>query len=335
MANAELEPTIYFMEKPMTNIAWCAGFAIAMSLHGVAFAQAWPTKPVRFLVGNGAGGSDDFHVRTITPKLAEIFGQQFVVDNRPGAGGLIASTVVLNAPKDGHTILLAGQSHPLRRFLDANMPFDPMRAFAHTALFNTFSQILVVNPSVKANSVSELISLARTQPGKLTIGELGGAGMVTISSIFFRAMAKVNLTPVPYKDGYPLRVDLISGRLDAYFGPIQTMSPLIAAGKLRALGVGGGQAFRSVARCADHCRGRGAELGGDGMAAHRCARRHTAGGAGKFKFCGRENRRNVRCAGSLDQKGWNRSHHGQQRGAGQTHGRRRGEIRPRNEGIGH
>ena len=114
-----------------------------------------------------------------------------------------------------------------------------MRAFAHTALFNTFSQILVVNPSVKANSVSELISLARAQPGKLTIGELGGAGMVTISSIFFRAMAKVNLTPVPYKDGNPLRVDLISGRLDAYFGPIQTMSPLIAAGKLRALGVGG------------------------------------------------------------------------------------------------
>ena len=110
----------------MTKIAWCAGFGIAMSLHGVANAQAWPTKPVRFLVGNGAGGSDDFHVRTITPKLAEIFGQQFVVDNRPGAGGLLASTVDLNAPKDGHTILLAGQSHPLRHRASITCTLVPM-----------------------------------------------------------------------------------------------------------------------------------------------------------------------------------------------------------------
>ncbi len=223
----------------MTKLARCAGFGIAMSLHGVAFAEAWPAKPVRFIVGNGAGGSDDFHARALAPKLTDLFGQQFVVDNRPGAGSLIAQTAVLNAPNDGHTILLAGQSSALRHFFEANMPFDPMRAFAHTALFVTTSTVLVINPSVKANSVTDFIALARAQPGKITIGELGGAGLVTISSIIFRAMAKVNLTPVPYKDANPLRVDLIAGRLDSYFGTPQAMSPHIAAGRVRALGVTG------------------------------------------------------------------------------------------------
>ena len=99
--------------------------------------------------------------------------------------------------------------------------------------------VLAVNPSVKANNVTEFIALARAQPGKMTVGELGGAGMVTISSIMFRAMTKVNLTPVPYKDGNPLRVDLIAGRLDSFFGQALTLSPHIAAGRLRALGVTG------------------------------------------------------------------------------------------------
>ncbi len=223
----------------MTKLSLCVGVGIAMSLHGVAFAQAWPTKPVRFIVGNSAGGSDDIHVRALTPKLMDLFGQQFVVDNRPGAGGLIAQTTALNAPNDGHTIVLAGQSYALRRFLVANMPFDPVRAFAHTALFGTASMVLVINPSVKANSVTDFIALARAQPGKMTVGELGGAGLVTISSILFRAMTKVNLMPVPYKEGNSLGVDLIAGRLDSYFGPVPTMSPHIAAGRLRALGVAG------------------------------------------------------------------------------------------------
>ena len=228
----------------MTKRLLCVGLGIAISLHGVSFAKAWPTKPVRFIVGNAAGGGDDFHVRTLTPKLTDLFGQQFVVDNRPGSGGLLAQTAVLNAAKDGHTIMLGGQTLALRRFFDANMSFDPMHAFSHTALFATMSQILVVSPSVKANNVAEFIALARAAPGKITIGELGGAGLVTISSILFRGAAKVNLTPVPYKDSNPLRVDLIAGRLDSNFGSIQSMTPHIAAGRLRALGVTG--AKRSV-----------------------------------------------------------------------------------------
>jgi tripartite-type tricarboxylate transporter receptor subunit TctC len=219
--------------------SWCVAFGITWSLQSVAFAQAWPAKPVRFLVGNAAGGSDDFIVRTLTPKLAEIFGQPFVVDNRPGAGSLIAYNALLNAPNDGHTILLAGQGSALRRFFDANMSFDPLRAFSHTALLATTSTVLVVNPSVKANNVTEFIALARAQPGKFSVGELGGAGMTTISPIIFRAVTKVNLLPVPYKDFNPLQVDLIAGRLDSYFGSFTVYAPHIAAGRLRALGVTG------------------------------------------------------------------------------------------------
>jgi tripartite-type tricarboxylate transporter receptor subunit TctC len=162
-----------------------------------------------------------------------------VVDNRPGAGGLLAQTAVLNAPNDGHTIVLAGQGYALRRFLDANMPFDPMRAFAHTALFATFSNVLAVNPSVKANNVTEFVALARAQPGKITVGELGVTGLTTISSIIFGAVTKVNLKRVRYKDSNQLQVELVSGEIHAYFGPASSLSPLIAAGKLRALGVTG------------------------------------------------------------------------------------------------
>ena len=223
----------------MTKLLWCAGFGIAIFLHGPAFAQNWPTKPVRFVVPNAAGGSDDFHARALAPKLAEMFGQQFVVDNRPGAGGLIGLTAVVNAPNDGYTIMLAGQGLALRRFFVANMPFDPMRVVAHTALFATFATVLVVHPSVKANSVTDFIALARAQPGKMTVGELGGANLTTISPIIFRAMTKVNLMPIPYKEFSPLQVDLIAGRLDSYFGTFAVYVPHIETGRVRALGVTG------------------------------------------------------------------------------------------------
>src|SRR5262249_24528116 len=139
---------------------------------------------------------------------------------------------------DGHTISLAGRSITAARFINANMNFDPQQALAPTALILTYSFVLVVNPSVKANSVNEYISLARAQPGKLTDVETGG-GMPTVASMIFRAMAKVALTPVAYKEANQLYVDLIAGRLDSHFAPIAPVSQHIAPGRLRALGVTG------------------------------------------------------------------------------------------------
>lgn len=223
----------------MIKLAHCLSLFIMMLLADIAHAQTWPTKPVRFIVGIGAGGSDDFHVRVLAPRLADIFGQQFVVDNRPGSGGVLAQIATLNAPADGHTLLLAGQSFAIRRFFDANMQFDPARAFAHTAMFTKQSQVLVLHPSLNAASVTEFINLARSRPGKFTIGELGGAGLLTVSSILFRAATKIDLVPVRYKDFNPLLVDLIAGRIDCFFGTVLITAPHIAAGRMRALGVTG------------------------------------------------------------------------------------------------
>ena len=131
-----------------------------------AVAQSYPSKAVRFIVPASTGGSDDFHARVMAQKLTEVFGQQFVVDNRPGAGGLIGQNVVVAAPPDGYTILLTGRSITAPRFLNASMNFDPQRALAPVAMFVTYSFVHVVNPAVNANSVSEYIALARAQPGK-------------------------------------------------------------------------------------------------------------------------------------------------------------------------
>lgn len=230
------------MDSLQSISLWLCKFALVLVTFDFAHivaAQSYPSKPVRFIVPSGVGNSDDFHSRVMAQKFTEVLGQQFVVENRPGAGGLIGQTVVVNAPPDGYTILLSGRSITAARFLNANMNFDPQRALAPAALFVTYSFVLVINPTVKANSVSEYMALARTQPGKITVGDLGGGLMPTVASTIFRAMTKLTLAPVVYKESSQLNVDLIAGRIDSYFSPIQPVLPHIAAGRLRALGVTG------------------------------------------------------------------------------------------------
>jgi tripartite-type tricarboxylate transporter receptor subunit TctC len=200
--------------------------------------QSYPSKPVRFIVPGSAGTSDDFHARVVAPKLTELLGQQFIVEPRPGAGGLIAQTIVVNAPPDGYTILLTGRSITAARFLNANMKFDPQRALSPAALLLTYSFVLVVNPALNATSVNEYIALARQQPGKISVADTGGS-MPTVAATIFGSMAKVDIFPVAYKSGSQIPVDLIAGRVDSYFAPITTYVPHISAGKLRALGVTG------------------------------------------------------------------------------------------------
>ena len=224
------------------NSTWLCTLALVLSVFIFAhraFAQSYPSKPVRFIVSSGTGGSDDFHARVMAQKFTEVFGQQFVVDNRAGAGGLIGQTAVATAPSDGYTILLTGRSITAARFLNANMNFEPQRALAPVAMLVTYSFVLVINPTVKANTVSEYIALARTQPGKITVGESGGGHMPYVAVTIFRAMTKLILAPIAYKETNQILVDLIAGRLDSYFSPIQPILSHIAAGRLRALGVTG------------------------------------------------------------------------------------------------
>lgn len=219
---------------------WFCNFLLALGgfsfTHAVT-AQTYPSKPVRFIVSSGAGGSDDFHARVIAPKLSNILGQQFIVDNRTGAGGLIGRTIVANSPPDGYTIMLSGRSSTAARFINAHMTLDLQRALTPAALLVTYSLVLVVSPEVKAKSVSEFIALARTHPGKITVGDLGGGFMNGVASIIFRGMTKIDLLLVGYKEANPVWLDLVAGRIDSFFGGMQPAVPHIAAGRLRALGV--------------------------------------------------------------------------------------------------
>ena len=205
----------------------------------------YPAKPVRFITGSGAGGSDDFHARLMAQKFTEVFGQQFIVDNRPGAGGLLGQMAVVNATPDGHTILLTGRSLTAAPFLNANVTFDPVRSFAPAAQIATYQFVLVVHPAVRANTVSDFIALARTQPGKVSYAAGQGGLMPYVAATIFRGMAKIDMLLIPYKTPAQTYNDLLSGQVDCYFAPLASGLPHIRAGKLRALGVTG--AARSTA----------------------------------------------------------------------------------------
>jgi tripartite-type tricarboxylate transporter receptor subunit TctC len=211
---------------------------IALS-NGLAAGQSYPTKPVRFITPSSSGSSDDFHARLMAQKFTEVFGQQFIVDNRPGAGGLIGQMAVVNATPDGYTILLTGRSLTAAPFLNANVTFDPMRSFAPVAQLVTYQFVLVVHPSIRANTVSEFIALAQAWPGKISYAATQGGLMAYIAPTIFRAMTKIDIIYVPYKTGGQIYSDLLSGQVDSFFAPLVGTMPYITNGKLRALGVTG------------------------------------------------------------------------------------------------
>jgi tripartite-type tricarboxylate transporter receptor subunit TctC len=216
-----------------------ASMLAATVLVRPAVAQTYPSKPVRFIIANSPGGSDDFHGRLMTQKLSELLGQQFVADNRSGAGGLIGQGAVANATPDGHTILLAGRSLTAARHLRANMPFDPQRAFAPIAQFASYPLVLVVHPGMKAGGIGEFVSLARAQPGRINFAAGAGGGMTYIAPLIFMSMARVELTYVPYKNLSQAYTDTVGGQIGSCFMTIAPAIPLIESGKLRALGVTG------------------------------------------------------------------------------------------------
>jgi tripartite-type tricarboxylate transporter receptor subunit TctC len=169
--------------------------------------------------------------------FTELFGLQFSVDNRPGAGGLIAQTAVVNAAPDGYTILLSGRSLTAAPFLNANVTFDPVRSFAPVAQIVTLNYVLVVFPGVKAHTVSDFIALARARPGVTSYAAAQGGLMPYVAATIFRGMTKTDMLFVPYKSIGPILNDLLSGQVDAFFSPIGPVLSHVRNGRLRALGV--------------------------------------------------------------------------------------------------
>ncbi len=212
--------------------------ALALAVAAGAQAPAYPTKPVRIVVPFPAGGATDILARAVAQKLTENWGQTFVVDNRPGAGGNIGSELVAKAAPDGYTLEMGTVgTHAINASLYAKMPYDHVKDFAPVILVAGVPNVLVVNPAVPANSVQELIAYAKANPGKLNFASSGSGTSIHLSGELFKVMAGVQMTHIPYKGSAPALADLLGGQVQLMFDNLPPSLPQIKAGKLRALAV--------------------------------------------------------------------------------------------------
>ena len=208
---------------------------ILLLWSALALGQAYPTKPVRIVVAVGPGGGDDFTARQVAAKLSEIVGQQFFVENRPGAGGMIGQSYVARSAPDGYTLLLAGGSMAGARYVNANMGYDLLRDFTPVSLLETSPFALVANPAVPARDLKEFIAHARSRPGKMTFATLGAGQIPYWGVVLFNSMAGIEAVEVQYKAPADAMLDIIAGRVDYFVAPVVTV--LGARDKMRALGV--------------------------------------------------------------------------------------------------
>ena len=203
-----------------------------------AQAQTYPTKAVRLVVPFAAGGSTDIIGRTVAQKLNELWGQPVVVDNRPGGSTVIGTDVVSKSPPDGYTLLVTPAPFTIVPSLaTTKLPYDPAKDFEPITLINTTPLVVVVNPGVPANSIKELIALAKSKPGSLNFGSSGSGGSNHLAGELFNAMAGVKMVHIPYKGNAPALTDLVGGHVDLVFNGLTSAMPLIKSGKLRALAV--------------------------------------------------------------------------------------------------
>ena len=208
---------------------------LAAPAFGADASAKWPERVVRIVVAGAPGGGDDVVTRLLAPKLSELLRQQFIVENRPGAGGMIGQTLVQKSPADGYTWLLAGGSMAGARYVNAAVTYDVLRDFTPVSLLETSQFVMVVHPSVPARGVKEYIALARSQPGKMTYGVAGQGQIPFWSALLFHNMSGIKATEVQYKLFPESITDIIAGRIDYAFP-----STIIASGhkgRLRPLAV--------------------------------------------------------------------------------------------------
>jgi tripartite-type tricarboxylate transporter receptor subunit TctC len=221
-------------------------FAV-LNLPSAALAQAYPTKPVRFIAPFPPGGTSDIVARVVAQKLSDSLGKQVLVDNRGGASGTIGYELGAKAQPDGYTLLLTSMGGLVtNQFLYKRLPFDPMNDFAHISQLATAGQVLVVHPSVAARTVQELIALAKSKPGQLTVGS-GGIGTTQhIVAEVFQAATGIKLVHVPYKGSILAVTDTVAGQISMTFADMAPAVPHVKAGRLRALVVSSEQRSSAI-----------------------------------------------------------------------------------------
>ncbi len=211
----------------------CASTLIA----GNALAQNYPSRPIRLVVPQSAGGSTDLVARPLAQRVADAMKTSVVVDNRPGAGSTIGTDIVAKAPPDGYTLLAVAASFTMSPSLYKKLPFDPVHDFAPISLLSSLPNVLVVHPALPVKSVKDLLAYAKAQPGKLNYSSSGVATGTHMSMELFKHMAGVSMAHIPYKGGAPSVTALLSSEVQVCFATISTALPHVKSGRLRALAV--------------------------------------------------------------------------------------------------
>ncbi|PYK13140.1 MAG: MFS transporter [Verrucomicrobia bacterium] len=214
-----------------------AGTAALPAMSGVATAQAYPARPVRVLVGFAPGQAVDIVTRIIGQRLSERLGQQFIIDNRPGAGGNIATEAVVRSPPDGYTLLAIGSNNLINATLYQNLSYDFIRDIAPVASIYHVPQVMEVNPSFPATTVPEFIAYAKAHPGEISFASAGNGSVAHVTGELFKMLTGINMLHVPYRGAAPALTDLIAGQVHVMFDNMPSSIEHIRAGTLRPLAV--------------------------------------------------------------------------------------------------
>ena len=226
------------MKLPRRNLLHLAAGAAALpAISRIARAQAYPSRPVRVIVGQAAGSGSDTFARLIGQFLSERLGQQFVIENRPGAAGNIATEAVVRSPADGYTLLLANSANAVNATLYEKLNFDFIRDIAPIRGIGTFAFVMEINPTVPAKTLPEFIAHTKANPGKINMASAGSGSTSHVSGELFKMMAGVDMVHVPYRGSTPALTDLLGGQVQIMFDATPSSLPHIRAGKLRPLAV--------------------------------------------------------------------------------------------------
>ncbi|HEX6003144.1 MAG TPA: tripartite tricarboxylate transporter substrate binding protein [Burkholderiales bacterium] len=224
----------------------CVLAAAAVLIATPAAAQNYPVKPVRIIVPYAAGGNTDYTARAVGMKLAEILGQQILVENRPGAGTNIGTELVVKAPADGYTLLMGGAANAINMSLLAKPPYNTVRDLVPVSWCVQGANVLAVHPSLPAKNLKELIALARARPGQLNFASSGIGGSNHMGGELLKVMAKINIVHVPYKGNNPALADAVGGHVEMVIAGVPALQPLIQSGKLRAIAIGSRERFAAI-----------------------------------------------------------------------------------------
>jgi len=224
----------------MTSIRAVLGaIVLALVATSTAFAAEarWPVKPIRLIVPFPNGAASDVLGRTLGQRLTEMYGQQFIVDNRPGAGGLIGSDLIRQAAPDGYTLGMVGQPHLSNALMRDPKPYEPLKDYVAISLVGITPNILVIGKGVNANNLKDVIALAKANPGKLNFGSAGVGSSSHLAGALFASKAKINVVHVPFRQGGDSRTALISGAIQFYVYPLPAIAGMVRAGTIKAVAI--------------------------------------------------------------------------------------------------